>query len=512
MSDWLNHALALGRADDCIALTAVFTAALQQQFDVTNARVFHPCAEGRHLEMAGDGDNNTGWLVHDFTHPLAHVLRSGERMLLDSQQLLYWQDHPAFVALQRQMSPGDGVLIWPLAATDGAALVGLLVLNGAPLILKTLSHNDECLCFCQLFCHHWLRLVALGQHRRHQDELQASLTRMHQQAVQRQHHDALKTQLIGDSPVMAQLRQSIVVAASSRLSVLICGATGTGKERIAQGIHQQSARSARPLVAINCAAIPETLLESELFGHVRGAFTGALNRRQGLLAQADGGTLFLDEIGDLSQPLQAKLLRVLENRCYRPLGGERELEVDFRLIAATHVPLQQRIQQGLFRQDLYYRLNQYPIHAPALGDRLMDIPALARHFIDIYNQQHGTTVAGISTAALDYLYRHDFAGHVRELRNLVEYACAFTGDDQLITPYPLTERLSAAIAEPSASDPMSPYHNIGDLKGAVTHFEREVIRSRLALFGGNRQRAAFSLGLPKRTLADKCLKLEITAP
>ena len=274
------------------------------------------------------------------------------------------------------------------------------------------------------------------------------------------------------------------------------------------------------MVVVNCAAIPDTLLESELFGHTRGAFSGADQDKQGLLAQANGGTLFLDEIGDMPMALQSKLLRVLESRQFRPLGARKEQHSDFRLVAATHQPLQTGIEDGRFRRDLFYRLSQFPLRVTPLRERPDDLESLSRHFIRLYTEREGSGPMGISSHALHLLAGYDFPGNVRELRNIIELACLQTpgGDD--IQPEVL--RINDLFEESSDGWTSAPWdvgdrnpvdlpavEDIRDLKAAAQAFEAAIIRERLRQYGGNRAQAAESLGLPKRTLAHKCLKYQV---
>ncbi|KGE76704.1 sigma-54 interaction domain-containing protein, partial [Halomonas salina] len=293
------------------------------------------------------------------------------------------------------------------------------------------------------------------------------------------------------------------------------GETGTGKELVARGVHEVSARSDGPFMAINCAAIPESLLEAELFGHVKGAFSGAERSREGLFGQADGGTLFLDEIGDMPLALQAKLLRVLESGRYRPLGGDDERRVDLRLVAATHQPLHRRIREGAFRADLYYRLGQFPLTLPALRERREDIPALARAFVDDFCRREGREDIGLGRAVLRALAERDFPGNVRELRNLIDYACAMTRDGEDIAPEALPDETPAAPLDADAdavSASAAEQDDVFDLRRALRDYEATLIRQRLARFDGNRTLAAESLGLPKRTLAHKCRQLQLDSP
>lgn len=265
-------------------------------------------------------------------------------------------------------------------------------------------------------------------------------------------------------------------------------------------------------MAINCAAIPEALLESELFGHAKGAFSGADRAREGLISQADGGTLFLDEIGDMPLPLQAKLLRVLESGSYRPLGASDERHADLRLVAATHQPLHERIRDQRFRADLYYRLGQFPLNLPPLRERSEDIAELAAAFIADFCCREGRSDTGITPAALRLLGKRDYPGNVRELKNVIDYACAMTrpGEDIVATVLPgecnaaTSDELGIAVRVNNEAAAC-----VQDLRQALRDYESELIRQRLQHFDGNRSLAAESLGLPKRTLAHKCQQLEL---
>ena len=312
---------------------------------------------------------------------------------------------------------------------------------------------------------------------------------------------------------MQALRDQVVRAAETRLAVLLQGETGTGKDRVAQAIHRLSSRREGPFMAINCAAIPESLLESELFGHAKGAFSGADRAREGLISQADGGTLFLDEIGDMPLPLQAKLLRVLENGRYRPLGASDERHADLRLVAATHQPLHDRIRDQRFRADLYYRLGQFPLSLPPLRERSEDIAELVAAFIADFCRREGRSDMGITPAALRLLAKRDYPGNVRELKNLIDYACAMTRPGEDIQPTALPGRCDVAIddALDTAVRVNGATGSVQDLRQALRDYESELIRLRLQYFDGNRALAAESLGLPKRTLAHKCRQLELDA-
>ncbi|NUM88832.1 MAG: sigma-54-dependent Fis family transcriptional regulator, partial [Bdellovibrionales bacterium] len=232
--------------------------------------------------------------------------------------------------------------------------------------------------------------------------------------------------IIGKSQAMRAIFDLVSRVAQSTANVLITGESGTGKEVIAKAVHYAGSRASKPFVAINCTAIPETLLESELFGHAKGSFTGAIQRKKGLFEEATGGTLFLDEIGDMSPQLQAKLLRVLQERKIRPVGDNNMIDVDVRIIAATHKDLKAAIREGRFREDLFYRLSVIPIAIPALRDRVEDIPLLAEHFLAKYSAANGSRVCGFTKAAMAKLMKLRWEGNVRELENLVERAVVLT--------------------------------------------------------------------------------------
>ncbi len=288
------------------------------------------------------------------------------------------------------------------------------------------------------------------------------------------------------------------VAESARTTVLLLGETGTGKELFARGIHYASPSSEQPFVAVNCAAIPETLLESELFGHERGAFTDARKRKAGLFELAGGGTLFLDEIHQLPFALQPKLLRVLESRQVRLLGGSEEVEIRCRLIAAANPMLEQAVSNGAFREDLYYRLNVFTISLPALRDRQEDIALIARQSLAESVTEHGR-VKVLSPAAVDALVGHRWPGNVRELRNVIERAAILSGEERVIRPeHLLIQRRGGNTDVDSGGEIRIP--RSGKTLRAV---EREAIQIALRITGGNRSAAARMLGISRPRLARK---------
>ena len=298
--------------------------------------------------------------------------------------------------------------------------------------------------------------------------------------------------IIGESRHMKQVLDMVrKVAKSDASTVLIQGESGTGKELIARAIHMESARKDKPFMAINCAAVPETLLESELMGHEKGAFTDAKSQKQGLFEMTDGGTLFLDEIGDMEVGMQAKLLRVLEERTVRRVGGNKEIPVDVRIVSATNQELLKKIEDKTFRNDLYYRLQVIPIYLPPLRERRDDIMVLVNFFIHHYNREFGKAVAGVSKMARKFLEEYEWPGNVRELRNIIERALILENEEMLMLEHLPQELLSKAGGV--ASGPMSlriPPEGID-----IEDVERELIRQSLEIAEGNQSKAAKMLNL-----------------
>ncbi|KEL46605.1 transcriptional regulatory protein zraR [Escherichia coli 5-172-05_S3_C3] len=298
--------------------------------------------------------------------------------------------------------------------------------------------------------------------------------------------------MVGKSPAMQHLLSEIALVAPSEATVLIHGDSGTGKELVARAIHASSARSEKPLVTLNCAALNESLLESELFGHEKGAFTGADKRREGRFVEADGGTLFLDEIGDISPMMQVRLLRAIQEREVQRVDSNQTISVDVRLIAATHRDLAAEVNAGRFRQDLYYRLNVVAIEVPSLRQRREDIPLLAGHFLQRFAERNRKAVKGFTPQAMDLLIHYDWPGNIRELENAVERAVV------LLTGEYISEReLPLAIA--STPIPLGQSQDIQPL----VEVEKEVILAALEKTGGNKTEAARQLGITRKTLLAK---------
>src|SRR5690349_22454459 len=308
--------------------------------------------------------------------------------------------------------------------------------------------------------------------------------------------------MIGNSPEMRKIYQVVELSAPTSASVLITGESGTGKELVAQTIHQLSPRAAFPFVAINCAAIPETLLESEIFGHEKGAFTGAADRRQGCFELADRGTLFLDEIGEMTPATQVKLLRVLQERRFRRLGGRTEQSVDVRVLAATNIDPLEAVHAGKLREDLYYRLNVFALTLPPLRDRKEDLPLLVQAFIAEFNARNQKSIAGVDTDTMRLLDQYAWPGNVRELRNVIERAT-------ILAPGPFIEakHLPPVLAE---EPPVEQQPQLALAPGTtVEEAERRLIMMTLAHTRDNKTRAAEILGISLKTLHNKLNKLRL---
>ena len=310
--------------------------------------------------------------------------------------------------------------------------------------------------------------------------------------------------IISQSRPMEEALNMVGRVAPSSATVMILGESGTGKELIARAIHYASPRAERPLIKVNCAALPENLLESELFGHEKGAFTGAVSRRIGRFEQAHRGSIFLDEIGDLSPALQVKLLRVLQEKEFERVGGNQTIRVDVRVIAATNRNLEEAIQKGTFREDLYYRLHVVTIRLPPLRERKEDIPLLIEHFLRKYAEENQKPVAGLSKEAREILLRYDYPGNVRELENIIERAVVLCRSD-LIT----VQDLPLSLQEGKAERSLESMERKGTLPATLEEIERQLIRNALKKTGGVQTRAAQELGISERVLRYKMKKYQI---
>jgi len=311
--------------------------------------------------------------------------------------------------------------------------------------------------------------------------------------------------IIGNSPALESLLEQVERVAPTDSTVLIQGETGTGKELIAHAIHNISSRCGRPFIRVNCAAIPLDLLESELFGHEKGAFTGAIAQKAGRFELADKGTLFLDEVGDIPPALQPKLLRVLQEQEFERLGSTRTHKVDVRLVAATHRDLTEMVNRGEFRSDLYYRLNVFPLVLPPLRERREDVPALVNHFVDIYGRRIGREIERIPETTMTALASYQWPGNIRELQNLIERAVILSNDGVLPNPLPAVGIRTITTSAPAAALPAT----------TLKESERALILRTLESVGwviGGSKGAAAKLGLKRTTLIHKMQKLGIARP
>jgi DNA-binding NtrC family response regulator len=313
---------------------------------------------------------------------------------------------------------------------------------------------------------------------------------------------------VGTSPALERVLKQARAVADTTATLLITGENGTGKEVLARAVHEESARRDRPFVAVSCAALPESLIESELFGHEKGAFTNALTARKGRFELADGGTLFLDEIGELAPPMQVKLLRVLQERNFERVGGTRTVEVDIRLIAASNRDLEEAVEQGAFRRDLFYRLNVVPLHLPTLRERREDLPVLAAHFAEKAAAKHGRPIPSLDPALVEALCEYDWPGNVRELENLVERLVVLTPDARLGLEF-LPDKLLRAVPQEAGDAASPPSADETTLEGATHALKRRMVAAALQAEGGNRVAAARRLGISRSYLHRLISELEI---
>ena len=511
MQSALDLALSLTRHRDEAGLCDWLMSTLRAAWQPQGALLGMVDVSGRQLICSG-------WVHHaplslslgvdDFSHPLAYVLLKNQTRSWTSLYGGARIEHGGFRQLLTDAGAACGLYAMPLQADNGKPLAVLALLD-TPERLQALGKHGDCAQLAQVFCRQLALIRDLGRSRREQTALRDSLRQIKDEgALRREREKRVAAGLIGQSGAVRQLHQQICQAASHRLSVLIHGETGAGKEVVARLLHQCSDRAERPFIAINCAAIPENLIESELFGYEKGAFSGAQSNKVGLVAQANGGTLFLDEVGDMPPLMQAKLLRVLETHSFRPLGAGQEQHSDFRLIAATHQPLEQQVAEGQFRQDLYHRLCQCLVQVAPLRDRPDDISLLCEHFIGQFARQQQKNLGPLHRAFLKQLVGYDFPGNVRELKNLLEVACAHTPQGQPIRLESLPPELRERVCGETAAD-SDAFHHIQDLRIATQQYEAAVIAARLRQFQGNRLLVAESLNIPKRTLDHKCQKLEV---
>jgi DNA-binding NtrC family response regulator len=393
-------------------------------------------------------------------------------------------------------------------------------MDGLELLRRLKERDDRALVVVMTAFSTWdtaveaMRLGAYGYIRKPFDNdevrtlVQRALTQKHlfAQADGTIHTEAPR--VIGSTPQMQEIFSLIKRVAPTDSTVVIQGESGTGKELVARLVHMHSLRAQNPLITVNCGAFTETLLESELFGHVRGAFTGAVTDKKGLLEVADGGTFFLDELGEMSLPTQVRFLRLLENREFLPVGGTETRKVDVRFLTATNRDLEAMVDRGEFREDLFYRLNVIPVHIPPLRERKDDIPLLAGHFLARYAERQSKHVTGFSPEALAYMQELDWPGNIRELENTVQRAVTLCSGEQISRAEIATNRpRTGGRAEPVAEAPA--FGEDFDLESALAEQERRYIRQALEQAEGNMTRAAELLGISFRQIRYKIKKLKI---
>jgi DNA-binding NtrC family response regulator len=352
---------------------------------------------------------------------------------------------------------------------------------------------------------------------KHEEVLHILGNALNQRRLQEENRDlrrALRDQgrfadIVGKSPRMQQVFGLIAQAAPSRSTILVVGESGTGKELVAKAIHSHSARADKPFIVVNSGSLPNELLESNLFGHVKGAFTGAVYAKKGLFELADKGTLFFDEIGNIPLDTQAKLLRVMQEREFMRLGGTDTVKVDVRLVAATNIDLRRAVEEGRFREDLYYRLNVIAVQLPALRQRKEDIPALVAHFVEKYARENDKPVRGVTTDALQALMDYDWPGNVRELENVIERGVVLTTAGEITRELiPDHVRSSPSFHVPHVSVPPEGIN----LRDVIASFERRLIESTLETTGGVQKEAARLLGLKPTTLNEMIKRYNILLP
>jgi sigma-54-specific transcriptional regulator len=512
----LNIVQALTGTSECAALSSSFLNAVKAEGGMSQAMCYLRNDIGDTLlpfvSLGTPVANLPAISMAELDNPLLYSLHSGQVCLIEGMSGLLGVGE-GYEAL-REALKGEEALLAVSLCDEQRQACGVLVFTGAVHVVRDWSNNATWTTLLEIY-----RQLFGALRARHGIAQGVRLARENQQLMQaegsRQRATRLLTgEYVGSSAGARKTRRELLMIADSALAVLLTGETGAGKDHAAWLIHQVSTRGGHAFVPVNCAAIPKELIEAELFGCTRGAFTGATQARSGLVAAADGGTLFLDEIGDMPLALQTTLLRLLNEKKYRPVGATQERGSDFRLICATHQPLQQLVREGRFRQDLYFRICQLSLHLPALRERAEDLPALINHLITLHNREHRTRVLGMAEPAVARLRRHAFPGNVRELRSLILAASERTANGEpisLATVQALMSQPGYAGREPehTAAPGWAPLQDLlhtENLPQAVDTFERLVIDERLRQASGSRSLAAVSLGIPKRTLARKCQK------
>ncbi len=424
----IDLAVALVRQDNLTDLLRTATRQLSKTFGLDRCWALELDMSGRTLHCSDLGEAGE-FDCGDFSHPFAHVLRSGQPQAL-SRAASHRLDHAGFQALFEASGRPRSLWLEPLQ-DEGGRLLGVLVLCRDDVDWQGVVEQPLYTGLRELLVRQWVAQLRTRDQAWQRRLLKRSLDQLHDTETLRRRCERLARTLVGGSESMVQLRTQIVRAAGSQLSVLVQGETGCGKDVVARGVHDLSARASGPLVVVNCAAIPDTLLESELFGHTRGAFSGADQAKEGLLAQADGGTLFLDEIGDFPLTLQPKLLRFIQDKEYERVGDPVTRRADVRILAATNLDLTEMAKEGRFREDLLYRLNVITLTLPPLRERTDDILTLADRFLAGFVKEYARPARGFSEAAQNALLNHGWPGNIRELRNVIERASIICNEERV---------------------------------------------------------------------------------
>lgn len=500
--DGMARALALVESASPAELRACAGGILQASHALAWVSCLYLDGSGRWL---GSDGNDVRFDCDDFRHPYAHAIRQGKPLRLGLLEARSRLDHADFQAQVAALSGGLQLVVRPLRALDGKReWLGALAMAGEAASLARLEADGEFAAFEALLCRLWAGLTRHQGERQREASLRQSLAQLSDGARRQALAERLAADLLGGSKAMQALRSQVVRAAETNLAVLLQGETGTGKDRVARAIHRLSGRREGAFMAINCAAIPESLLESELFGHAKGAFSGADRAREGLISQADGGTLFLDEVGDMPLPLQAKLLRALQEGEVEPLGSNEIKCVDVRVMAATSRDLEAMVEEGSFRSDLYYRLNVLRIQVPPLRERLADLGILCETLLGRIAAESGEPRAEITSEAVALLQRHSWPGNIRELRNVLEQTLALNEACSVID----VPELRTAPPHASMTNPLPPPTSaVRPLAEVVLAAERDALHNALAACGGNKSRAARMLGIPRSVLYDKLARL-----
>lgn len=499
----------MAHAQDLATLASAFLQAAIQAHGLSAGLCYWRSADGQMLIPLAFTGGSVELLplicMEELDNPLVYSLIASQVCKVEKLSELI-EVGEGFEKLCMMQVTTDGLLAFPLHDHRRQS-AGVLVLIGSD---RSLQAWESALAW-QLLLQTVQQLGArILEHAGTTDSARAQQAQAHARDSERSRARAarlLAAGFVGMSRTAKDLRNEMLRVADSSLSLLITGETGAGKDHAAWLIHQASARDGK-FVPVNCAAIPKDLIEAELFGVVRGAYTGATAARNGLVAEAHGGTLFLDEIGDMPLELQGTLLRLLNEKKFRPVGATREQGSDFRLICATHRPLPERVRDGGFREDLYFRIRQHTLHLPPLRERCEDIAVMVSHILLQFNREAQRNVMGVSARALAMLQAYPFPGNVRELRSLILAAAEHTPPGSLIRSNTLvalqSPALQGAVDQSDDSDKLRELWDTDNLPRALEDFERRLLLDRLRKAEGSRRLAAESLGIPKRTLARKC--------